>query len=57
MKPEDVVQDLFISSTHSYLLFFTNKGRLYWKKALEIPDVGVSGRGKSIKNLFVLLLP
>ncbi|UCE39568.1 MAG: DNA gyrase subunit A, partial [Thermoplasmata archaeon] len=39
MKPEDVVQDLFISSTHSYLLFFTNKGRLYWLKALEIPDV------------------
>ena len=54
MKPEDVVQDLFISSTHSYLLFFTNKGRLYWLKALEIPDVGVSGRGKSIKNLLQL---
>ena len=54
MKPEDVVQDLFISSTHSYLLFFTNKGRLYWLKALEIPDVGVSGRGKPIKNLLQL---
>ena len=54
MKPEDVVQDLFISSTHSYLLFFTNKGRLYWLKALEIPDVGVSGRGKSINNLLQL---
>ncbi len=51
MKPEDVVEDLFISSTHSYLLFFTNKGRLYWLKALEIPDVGVSGRGRPIKNL------
>jgi len=51
MKAEDIVQDLFICSTHSYLLFFTNKGRLYWLKALEIPDVGVSGRGKSIKNL------
>ncbi len=51
MKPEDVVQNLFISSTHSYLLFFTNKGRLYWLKALEIPDVGVSGRGRPIKNL------
>ena len=54
MKPEDVVQDLFISSTHSYLLFFTNKGRLYWLKALEIPDVGVSGRGKPINNLLQL---
>jgi len=51
MKAEDIVQDLFICSTHSYLLFFTDKGRLYWLKALEIPDVGVSGRGKSIKNL------
>lgn len=51
MKPEDVVQNVFICSSHSYLLFFTNKGRLYWLKALEIPDVGVAGRGKSIKNL------
>jgi len=51
MKPEDVVQDLFISSTHSYLLIFTNQGNLYWLKALLIPDLGVSSRGKSIKNL------
>ncbi len=51
MKPEDVVQNLFICSTHSYLLFFTDLGRLYWLKALEIPDVGVSGRGKPIRNL------
>jgi len=51
MRAEDLVQNLFVASSHSYLLFFTNKGRLYWLKALEIPDVGVSGRGKSIKNL------
>jgi DNA gyrase subunit A len=51
MKPEDVVQDVFISSTHSYLLILTNKGNLYWLKALLIPDLGVSSRGKSIKNL------
>jgi DNA gyrase subunit A len=51
MKPEDVVEDLFVCSTHSYLLFFTNMGRMYWLKALEIPDVGISGRGKSIANL------
>jgi DNA gyrase subunit A len=54
MKPEDVVQHLFICSTHSYLLFFTSKGRLHWLRALDIPDVGVSGRGKSIKNLIQL---
>jgi DNA gyrase subunit A len=51
MKAEDVVQDLFICSTHAYLLIFTNKGRLYWLKALYIPDVGVAHRGKSINNL------
>jgi len=51
MKAEDVVQDLFICSTHSYLLIFTSKGRLYWLKAMYIPDVGVSSRGKSIMNL------
>jgi len=54
MKPEDVVEDVFICSTHSYLLIITNKGKLYWLKALDIPDVGVSGRGKSINNLVPL---
>jgi DNA gyrase subunit A len=54
MKAEDVVQDLFICSTHSYMLIFTNKGRLYWLKALYIPDVGVASRGKSIQNLVLL---
>jgi len=51
MKAEDVVENLFVCSTHNYLLFFTNKGRVYWLKALEIPDVGPAGRGKSINNL------
>jgi len=51
MKAEDVVENLFICSTHNYLLYFTNKGRVYWLKALEIPDVGPVGRGKSIANL------
>jgi DNA gyrase subunit A len=51
MKAEDIVEHLFIGSTHSYLLVFTNKGRLYWLKALEVPDVGPAGRGKAIANL------
>ena len=51
MKAEDIVEDLYVCSTHSYLLVFTNQGRLYWLKALDVPDVGVSGRGKSIANL------
>jgi DNA gyrase subunit A len=51
MKAEDVVENLFVCSTHNYLLFFTNGGRVYWLRALEIPDVGIAGRGKSINNL------
>ena len=51
MKAEDVVENLSICSTHSYLMFFTNIGRVYWLKALEIPDVGIAGRGKAIANL------
>ena len=54
MKAEDVVEDLYVCSTHSYLLVFTSQGRLYWLKALEVPDVGVSGRGKAIANLVEL---
>ena len=51
MKAEDVVENLFVCSTHNYLLFFTNRGRVYRLRALEIPDVGIAGRGKSINNL------
>jgi DNA gyrase subunit A len=51
MKAEDIVENLFVCSTHSYLMFFTNIGRVYWLKALEIPDVGIAGRGKAIANL------
>jgi DNA gyrase subunit A len=54
MKAEDIVEDVFVCSTHSYLLFLTNTGRVYWLKALEIPDVAVSGRGKAIVNLLEL---
>jgi DNA gyrase subunit A len=51
MKVEDVVDNIYVCSTHSYLLIFTSMGRVYWLKALEIPDVGVSGRGKAIVNM------
>ena len=40
MKAEDVVQDLFISSTHSYLLVFSNKGRMYWLKSFICSGCG-----------------
>jgi DNA gyrase subunit A len=50
-REEDFVEDLFIASTHSYLLIFTNKGRVYWLKVYEVPDVSAAGRGKPIVNL------
>ncbi|MGQ9618933.1 MAG: DNA gyrase subunit A [Candidatus Aminicenantia bacterium] len=54
VKEEDEVAEVFIASSHSYLLLLTDKGRLYWLKVLEIPDVGTAGRGKHISNLLKL---
>jgi DNA gyrase subunit A len=51
MKDEDFVQNLFIASTHSYILFFTDKGKCYWVKVHEIPQGGRLARGKAIVNL------
>ncbi|MBI4444652.1 MAG: DNA gyrase subunit A [Acidobacteria bacterium] len=48
---EDVIDYLFIASTHSYILIFTDRGRVYWLKVYEIPDVGAAGKGKAIVNL------
>ncbi|HTV54113.1 MAG TPA: DNA gyrase subunit A [Terriglobia bacterium] len=50
-REEDIVDHLFIASTHSYILVFTNTGKLYWLKVYEIPDVGAAGKGKHILNL------
>lgn len=54
MKEEDFVENLFISSTHDYILFFTNRGRLYWQKVYEIPEGSRQSRGKAIVNLLEL---
>src|SRR5579863_5329118 len=53
-RDEDFVEHLFIASTHAYILFFTNKGRVYWLKVYEIPDVSAAGKGKHIGNLVAL---
>jgi len=50
-KDEDFVDQLFIASTHSYILIFTDRGRVYWLKVHEIPEVGPQGRGKAVVNL------
>ncbi|MGE3510006.1 MAG: DNA gyrase C-terminal beta-propeller domain-containing protein, partial [Vicinamibacterales bacterium] len=53
-KDEDSVERLFVASTHAYIMIFTDKGRAYWLKVHEIPDVGPGGKGKSIANLVSL---
>jgi DNA gyrase subunit A len=53
-REEDFVEYLFSASTHSYLLVFTNTGRVYWLKVYEVPDVGAAGKGKHIGNLVAL---
>ncbi len=50
-RDEDFVEHLFIASTHAYILIFTNKGRVYWLKVYEIPDVSAAGKGKHVGNL------
>jgi DNA gyrase subunit A len=51
LKTEDVVDHIFVASTHSYLMIFTNNGKVYKLKVHEIPDSGAAGRGKAIVNL------
>jgi DNA gyrase subunit A len=53
-KEEDIVEDLFVASTHSYLLFFTNLGKVHWLKVHEIPEGGRQAKGKAMVNLLAL---
>jgi DNA gyrase subunit A len=50
-REEDVVRHLFVANTHAYLLIFTNRGRCYWLRVYDVPEVGRSSKGKSIANL------
>ncbi|MGB9599018.1 MAG: DNA gyrase subunit A [Myxococcota bacterium] len=50
-KEEDFVEYLFVASSHTYLLIFTDKGMLYWLKVHEIPEAGTQAKGKPIVNL------
>ncbi|MBE0574676.1 MAG: DNA gyrase subunit A [Desulfuromonadales bacterium] len=53
-KDEDFVESLFIASTHSHVLIFTSKGKVYWLKVHEIPQGGRAARGKAVVNLLNL---
>ncbi|WP_445475629.1 DNA gyrase subunit A [Methanococcoides methylutens] len=53
-KEEDFVEDIFISSTHNYLMFFTNRGKVHWLKIYSIPQGSRQSKGKAIVNLLEL---
>jgi DNA gyrase subunit A len=53
-REEDFVEYLFVASTHSYILFFTTIGKVYWIKVHELPQAGRAARGKPIVNLLNL---
>ncbi len=53
-KEDDFVSKLFVASTHSYLLIFTSKGRVFWIKVHELPQAGRAAKGRSIVNLLQL---
>ncbi len=53
-EEEDPIEHLFVASTHAYLLFFTNKGKVYWQKVYDLPELKRDSRGRAIVNLLNL---
>ena len=51
---KDFIEYLFVANTHSYILFFSNKGKVYWLKVHNIPEAGRQAKGKAIVNLLNL---
>ncbi len=51
VRNEDFVEHIFMATNHNYILFFTEKGRCYWKRAFEIPEGGKDSKGRAILNL------
>ncbi len=54
MKEGDFVEHLFVASTHDYILFFTDMGKVYWQKVYDIPQMGRTSRGRAIVNILNL---
>jgi len=54
IRDEDFVESLFTASSHDYLLFFTDAGKVYWLKVHEIPEAGRAAKGKALVNLLAL---
>lgn len=53
-EDEDPIEHLFVASTHAYLLFFTNMGKVYWQKVYDLPELNRESRGRAIVNLLNL---
>ncbi|MDD3803125.1 MAG: DNA gyrase subunit A [bacterium] len=53
-KDDDFAENLFVASTHQYILFFTTKGKVYWLKVFQIPEGGRTSKGRAIVNLLEL---
>lgn len=53
-RQEDFVEHLFVASTHSHILFFTNSGKVFWQKVYDLPQAGRAAMGKAIVNLLNL---
>ncbi len=54
MKEGDFIEHLFVASTHDYILFFTDQGRVYWQKVYDIPQMGRTSKGRALINLLEL---
>ncbi|GIW96937.1 MAG: DNA topoisomerase (ATP-hydrolyzing) [Pirellulaceae bacterium] len=54
VEDEDPIEHLFVASTHAYLLFFTNKGKVHWLKVYDIPQLSRESRGRAVVNLLNL---
>src|SRR4051812_37159215 len=54
LKDDDYIEHLFVTSTHDYLLFFTNRGKVYRQKVYELPEMGRTARGRALVNLLPL---
>ncbi|OQX53434.1 MAG: DNA gyrase subunit A [Candidatus Omnitrophica bacterium 4484_213] len=54
IRDKDFLENIFVASTHDYILFFSNKGRVYWLKVFEIPEAGRMAKGRAIVNLLQL---
>lgn len=53
-EDEDPIEHLFVASTHAYLLFFTNRGKVYWQKVYDLPALSRESRGRAVVNLLKL---